>query len=275
MYVDTHAHIYHPDETKYPMKPDPYKPPPGTGHIDHLMENMAEAGVGRTVLVQTGSAYRWDNRLLADIADANRGQTVGVCTLDASSSESSALFRSLRDRNVKGLRLETAVHGESLYYHDNAVQLFRTVQDTVGVICAHLHVNLLDQLAILAKSFPEVPIVLDHAAYLGAADQPETERFKAVCAMAQYENIYPKLSFGVTGSDQEYPFTDTHDVIRGVIKAFTPDRCMWGSDFPCELWLKKATYKQHLAVFTEELGLTDYEKTAILNESPSKVWFDN
>jgi predicted TIM-barrel fold metal-dependent hydrolase len=48
---------------------------------------------------------------------------------------------------------------------------------------------------------------------------------------------------------------------------------MWGSDFPCELWLKKATYAEHLALFTEELGLSEAEQQAILEETPMRVWF--
>ena len=82
MIVDTHAHIYHGDETQYPMIEDPFRPQPGVGTIEHLRREVQANGIGRVVLIQTGSAYRWDNRLLADTARANADWTVGVCTLD-------------------------------------------------------------------------------------------------------------------------------------------------------------------------------------------------
>ena len=64
-----------------------------------------------------------------------------------------------------------------------------------------------------------------------------------------------------------------HPVVRRIIEAFGPGRCMWGSDFPCELWLKKASYQEHLALFREELGLSDGEQQAILEETPARIWF--
>lgn len=271
--VDTHAHIYHPDESLYPMKENPHRTPPGKGYIDHLKENIQQAGVERVVLVQTGSAYRWDNRLLADTAAANRSNMVGVCTLDAAAPESPTIFKNLATQNVRGLRLEPTQHGEARYYHNGAIRLFETVQEMDGVICAHIHVSFLNDLARLAKAFPEVPIVLDHCAYLNASDLPESSRVQSVCDLAQHKNIYAKLTFGITGSEEAYPFSDTHKVIRQVIAAYTPDRCMWGSDFPCEHWLKKASYQEHLQMFTEELGLSIDEKTALLSETPLKVWF--
>jgi predicted TIM-barrel fold metal-dependent hydrolase len=49
---------------------------------------------------------------------------------------------------------------------------------------------------------------------------------------------------------------------------------MWGSDFPCALWLKgKATYKSHLSLFTEALGLSENEQHSILWTTPMRVWF--
>jgi predicted TIM-barrel fold metal-dependent hydrolase len=49
---------------------------------------------------------------------------------------------------------------------------------------------------------------------------------------------------------------------------------MWGSDFPCELWLRgKATYQEHLALFTTELGLSAGERASILEHTPTRIWF--
>ena len=74
-------------------------------------------------------------------------------------------------------------------------------------------------------------------------------------------------------SEEDYPFGDTHPILRTLVDAYTPDHCMWGSDFPCENWLKKATYEEHLAVFADELGLSENEKKAILGDTPGQIWF--
>ena len=88
MIVDSHAHIYHQDEALYPMKAEPFRPEPGVGTIEHLRCEAAANGVDRVVLIPTGSAYRWDNRLLADTAKANADWTVGVCTLNPQGKDS-------------------------------------------------------------------------------------------------------------------------------------------------------------------------------------------
>ena len=63
------------------------------------------------------------------------------------------------------------------------------------------------------------------------------------------------MTFIPTGTDKVYPCPDMHEPCRRVIAAFGPDRCVWGSNFPCELWNPKVTYDQHLAIYTRELGL--------------------
>ena len=96
---------------------------------------------------------------------------------------------------------------------------------------------------------------------------------RQVCALAEHRQLRAKLTFGVTGSQMEYPFRDSQPLLKRIMAAFGPERCMWGSDFPCEHWLKKATYEQHLNLFRQELGLSRGEQEAILGAAPMEVWF--
>ena len=273
--VDTHAHIYHPDETAYPMVPDPYRPPPETGTVLHLRKEMHSIGARHAVLVQTGSAYGCDNRLLADSAAANREWAVGVCTLDPAALESAGELERLASTfNVRGVRMQPTEGRYPMFYHPGATRMWETVQRLGVVICAHIRVHFLDQLANLLARFPDVPVVLDHAAYPKAAEGVDSETVQGVMGLARFRNLSMKLTFAVTGSEEAYPFRDMHPIVRRIIEAYGPDRCMWGSDFPCEHWLKKATYGEHLALFTEELGLSEGEQQAILEETPMRIWFE-
>jgi L-fuconolactonase len=272
--VDTHAHIYHSDESAYPMMDDALRPPPGTGSIEHLREEVRKAGVTRVVLVQTGSAYRWDNRLLSDTAAENREWTAGVCTLDpASRASGQELERLVSDYNVRGVRMEPTGQRYPLLYQPGAVHIWETVRRLGAVVCAHIRASFLRQLSDLLARFPEVPVVLDHAAYPKAADGVQSDTVQGVLELSRFRNLSVKLTFAVSGSDEAYPFRDVHPIIRALIDGFGPERCMWGSDFPCEHWLKKASYAQHLALFTEEMGLSEGEKQAILEETPTRIWF--
>ena len=273
--VDAHAHIYHPDETRYPKIAEPLRPPQGTGDVDHLRREMAAAGVTRAVLVQTGTAYRWDNRLLADTAAAHSDWAVGVCTLDPAAPESVAeLERLVAGYNVRGLRMEPTRSPDPVFDHPGAHRLWAAAQHLGVVICAHVRSLFLGQLAALLACYPTVPVVLDHAAYPRATEGLASETVTRVAGLARFPNLYLKLTFAVTGSEEDYPFRDMHAILWRLIAAYGPERCMWGSDFPCELWLKdKATYRSHLSLFTEALGLSASEQESILGTTPARVWF--
>jgi predicted TIM-barrel fold metal-dependent hydrolase len=64
-----------------------------------------------------------------------------------------------------------------------------------------------------------------------------------------------------------------HSACRAVIDAFGPARCVWGSNFPCELWCPRITYVQHLRIFTDELGLDRPAMKAILGETAQRLWW--
>jgi len=48
----------------------------------------------------------------------------------------------------------------------------------------------------------------------------------------------------------------------------TSERSVWGSDFPCELWCPKATYIEHLHMFTREMGLDAEAKQGFSGKPP-------
>ena len=54
---------------------------------------------------------------------------------------------------------------------------------------------------------------------------------------------------------------------------FGPERCVWGSDFPCELWAPKINYTDHLRIFTHDLPLKESARTQILGLTAQKLWF--
>ena len=92
--------------------------------------------------------------------------------------------------------------------------------------------------------------------------------------MARFANLYAKLSFVVTASKlKDYPFADAHPALRAIVDAYGAERCMWGAGFPCEHWLKKASYTQHLALFERELALSVEERVQILGGTAARVWF--
>jgi predicted TIM-barrel fold metal-dependent hydrolase len=269
--VDCHAHVYGSDESKYPTIANPYRPPAGKGTPAHLRKQLAAAGVGFATAIQTSTFYGWDNRCLADTARDNRDLLVGVCTLNPDDARSPDLLeRYVRESNVRGMR---SIPGSSGRYVDPGVEALWAAAERLGVV---VNINTgrekRAEIETLARRHSGLKVVIDHCLYLSAG-QNGVATLGDMRILARLPNVYAKLSCVVTGSAESYPFADMHEPCRQIIAAFGPERCVWGSDFPCELWCPKATYSQHLRVFTHEMGLDAESKRWVLGQTARRLYF--
>jgi len=275
-FTDTHAHIYSPDETRYPMIEKPLRPPAGTGTVEHLQREMAANGVQRAVAIQTSTAYRWDNRFLANSAAAHAPWMVGCCTLNPEDPASPALLcRLAQTMNVRAMRSLPAGEAPHAHLDHPGVDALWSTAEEVGItINALIHVDLADELEKMVQRHPQLPVVVDHCMYPKGRDGLNGATLQRMLELARYPNLHAKLTWLVESSDLPYPFEDTHALLRAVIDAYGPERCIWGSDFPLELWTPKATYQQHLEVFTQQLGLSASALETILWRTPGRLYFD-
>ena len=96
----------------------------------------------------------------------------------------------------------------------------------------HGQANLMEP---VIQKHPGLTIVIDH---LGLAQAPVSPKETAtwdklpnIVALAKYPNVHVKFCGAPTFSKEPYPHKDVWPYIHQIIKAFTPDRLFWGSDF--------------------------------------------
>jgi len=273
--VDCHAHIYGtPEEEKrYPTVAEPLRPPRGTGTVAHLRKNMKQNGVDYVTAVQTSTYYRFDNRFTADAARRHRDFMVGICTLDPDEPQNPWVMEYLVEKsNVRGMR---SIPGKDGRMDSAGVRrLWETAQRLGIVINSLTSRTLKPQVAEMAAAHPKLRVVIDHCLNLVAGDELDAT-LADMLDLARLPNVHAKLTFIPTGTRLGYPGKDLHAACHEVIKAFGADRCVWGSDFPCELWLREQdiSYAQHLRIFTHELGLDEATKRAVLGGTAIRLWF--
>jgi len=269
--IDCHAHIYGQDEQRYPTIEEPYRPPEGKGTIEHLRTEMQAAGVRYVTAIQTSTFYRFDNRFTADSARKHGDFMAAVCTLDPDDAGSPALLEQyVRESNVRGMRSIPAANGR---LDDLGVDALWTSAEQMGIV-----INVLvgrdkrPEIESLVRRHPKLNVVIDHCLNpkAGPTLQPTLDD---MLALSRHPTIHAKLSFVPTGSAEEFPCADMHAACRAIIDEFGPERCVWGSDFPCELWCPKVTYRQHLDIFRHELGLDASTQMAVLGETARRLWF--
>ncbi len=92
----------------------------------------------------------------------------------------------------------------------------------------------LPNLLTIARNFPDLPIVIDHCAKPDFSQGKPMENWaQPMSELAACPNVYCKIS-GLAnevgaGWENSEPL---EQVVRHVLAAFTPQRCMWGSDWP-------------------------------------------
>jgi predicted TIM-barrel fold metal-dependent hydrolase len=269
--VDTHAHIYSPDERRYPPIDKPLRPPGGKGSLEDLKKESQANGVRAVCAIQTSTFYRFDNRYICDSAKANPEWVAGVCTLDPDDAHSPGLLAQyVREYGVRGMRSIPARDGR--LDHPGVRALWKTGLERGIVINVLINRDKASHLHRLLREFAGLRVVLDHCLNLKAGAELEPT-LAEVLRLAQYKNLHAKLTFVPTGSTTGYPCADMHAACLQVIDAFGAERCVWGSDFPCELWCPKVSYAEHLRIFSRDLPLSDTARTAILGETARRLWF--
>jgi len=269
--IDCHAHIYSPDEQKYPTIEKPYRPPVGTGTVEHLRRVMRESGVRYVTAIQTSTFYKWDNRFTADASRDNKDFMAGVCTLDPDDPASPELLRKYAESfNIRGMRSIPAKSGR--LDDPGVAALWKTAEELGIVINVLVNADKRSEIEALVARHPQLNVVIDHCLNVKAGPDLDNT-LQTMTALANLPTLHAKLSFIPTGSAEEFPFRDMHAPCRQIVDAYGPQRCVWGSDFPCELWCPKVTYAQHLQIFTTELGLAPAAQRAILWETPKRLWF--
>ncbi len=273
--IDCHAHIYAPDETRYPPKVNPLRVPGGGGSIEDLRRTSLAHGVTAVRAVQTASFYDYDNRYLCDAVRANPGWVAGVCTLDPDDPRSPALMRlHVRDFGVKTLR-SIPGNQRTTFDHDGVRSLWRTCAEVGATVDIFLmRLEWVEGAEKLLREFPDMTVGFDHCMDLKPGPLYE-KTLGEVLRLSRHRNLYAKVDFISTGTEAGYPGGDLHDAATQIINAYGPERCVWGSNFPNVLWTPKLTYEQHLNIIARELPLSENARAQVLGETARRLWFPN
>jgi predicted TIM-barrel fold metal-dependent hydrolase len=271
--IDCHAHIYAADERRYKPKEKPLRPPGGKASVEDLRRVSRAAGVRAVRAIQTVTFYGYDNSYLCDSVRPNRSWLRGVCTLDPDDPRSAGLLRQFaRKYGVSTLRSIPSPAQKS-FDAASVRTLWRVVAEegmTVDIFL--MRPEMAPSAMRLLKDFPRLTVGFDHCMDLKPGP-PLAPSLDAVLKLARFPNLYPKLDFIGTGTERKFPCEDLHKPCIKIIEAYGPERCVWASSFPNDLWTPKITYAEHLRIFTEVLPLTSSARRAILGETARRLWF--
>jgi L-fuconolactonase len=130
----------------------------------------------------------------------------------------------------------------------------------------------LDQALRFVKLFPEQKFILDHIAKPDIKSGEYATWQTEIKKLALNQNVYCKVSGMVTeGEWTGWKPSDFKVYLDTVLKAFGPERLMFGSDWP--VCLVAAQYDEMLQIVTDYIGsLTHLEQRKIMGETAKKIY---
>jgi predicted TIM-barrel fold metal-dependent hydrolase len=265
--VDAQVHLWKASTPERPWVPGARAQLPEPFTIERLVPMMDEAGVDRVVIVPpTLEGDRIDYAQEAVQRYPGRFAIMGRIALN--DPETARRFPTWRDQlGVLGIRLN--IGGEqAAWLTDGTADWFWPAAEKAGIPVMFLTTGQTLLFGPIAERHPQLTLIIDH---MGVSS--EAARNKAIpdaieqsAALAKYPNVSVKLSASPGFSSEPYPFRDMAPHIRRLYEAYGPRRCYWGTDITNSL--AKATYRQRVTHFTEELAfLSEEDKDWIMGRA--------
>ena len=277
MRIDSHHHVWDLSVREQGwMVGEALNPIKKNFSINDLRQAITGCGIDKTVVVQTVTNYDETPELLelADTDDLVAG-VVGFLKIDADDAITHLdSYQSLRGfKYLVGIR-DIAHDYEDVKYLSKP-QVVKNVQELGrrGLVYDLLTKTPHMRAAIdLVKACPNTKFVLDHISkpYIVKADmQPWADQ---ITELASFENVVVKVSGLFTEADwKNWKKEDFWPYLEHITKSFTPNRMMFGSDWP--VCLLAATYKQSIDLVEEFTSkFSESEKNAFWAGTANKAY---
>ena len=269
--IDAHIHVWSSDTDKYPLAPGFKKSDilPASFSPEDLLRHAKPAGVGRINLIQI-SFYGFDNSCMLDAIAKYPDVFVGTAVIDPLGSDPARLMGELAGKGIRAFRLRPNLTKEPIERWlgaDGYKSIFVAGARNNQALACLIGPDGLPELDRMCAEFPDTPVIIDHLARIGADGVIRDEDVDRLCAMAKHKKVLVKIGGFYALGKKQPPYTDLAPVIRKVIAAFGPERCMWESDSPFQVQ-GEHTYRASLDLVRSRLDfLSDSDRDWLLRKT--------
>ena len=272
MVIDAHTHLYSLDTERYPLgNPESTYRPEADGSPETLKAEMEATGVDRALTITAGF-YGWDNATTLDHLQGGTDWLAGAALVDPASEDGPDQLSRLVERGISGIRIQRYLFYQGALNDPIITPLWQRAADldlTVDVNAAQEEYGAVEE---RVRAFPRTRYILDHCGYISPDKAPSPNTVVSAVDMAQYPNVYAKLTFVPLASNESYPFRDVHWMVRELIDAFGPERCLFGTNFPQAQYSPHVSYGEIVALFREEIDLSPEERAWVLGGTAERLW---
>lgn len=275
MKIDAHQHFWNPARGDYDWMPmdneilaRPYGPADFAPHIQ-------AHGIDATVLVQAAATVN-ETEYMLGIADVTPHVAGVVGWVDFESPAERATLERLKGHpKFKGVRpMIQDIPDVDWMLGDDVQWAFRALCDLDLTFDALGFPPHLDNFLTILKRYPEMRVVVDHCMKPQIREySPETFKQWAdgMARIAGETGAFCKFSALVTEANPGWTVEDLRPYAEHVLKVFTPERVMWGSDWPvCQLAASYDEWRQAAEILTS--GFSESEKADIYGGTAARFY---
>jgi len=264
--VDCHAHVFSggfplSEKRAYTPRPDQAGTPAQYAAV------LASHGFTHALLVGA-QPYDTDNSCLLAAIAASHGRFKGIALVDAGTTDRE--FRNLADGGIVGIRINLSWDGHRILTEPGAERVFSIVRENGWFVQVHCEGGEFAKALPLLRGV-KARLMIDH---FGRPEIPlgkSQPGFRSILEYGRDSDAVCKLSGPFRTSRQGAPYSDVDPFIAGILDAFTPDRCVWGSDWPFVCFEERVDYGPQAQCIGRWLpDRSDREK--VLWETPSRLF---
>jgi predicted TIM-barrel fold metal-dependent hydrolase len=272
--IDAHSHVWSPDTAKWPLANNKTQadldPPSFTP--EELLKQAHPQKIGRVVLIQHHTYHSWDNRYLIDCAARFPGVFAVTGMLDDTKPSPEKEMKGLLERRVRAFRITSWIRKEKWLEGPGMDAMWKMAAETGQVMSCLINPEDLPGVNAMCRKHPDTQVVIDHFARIGVDGEIRESDLKNLLALAAHKKVNVKLSAYYALGKKQSPYEDLLPMIKQVLTAFGPERCMWASDAPYQV-VKGHTYADSVALLRDRAGLSAGDKEQLFRKTAERIYF--
>jgi predicted TIM-barrel fold metal-dependent hydrolase len=265
--VDAHCHVF--DTARFPYSPEAtYRPPEHEQGTPAQFSAVLDAhGLSHALLVSPTSGYLYDNRCMLAAIREGKGRFKGIARVPADLDERA--LAELSAGGAIGFRVDLVADGAAWVEQPAAARLLAQAREMGWLVQVQCERDQLYEAAAALRA-ARVRLLFDHCGRPDAELGVDQAGFKALLDFGR-EGHHVKLSGSFRFHNAFAPGARIEPFVEALLETFTPQRCVWGSDWPFLRMPMRMDYGPVLACLERWIP-NEAERRQVLWETPARLF---
>jgi predicted TIM-barrel fold metal-dependent hydrolase len=227
---DSHTHVWESNSIATRSAPNSSLTTPGSAEC--LLKLMDENNVIQSLVI-TPMTLGFDNSISLEVAHRYPERLIPIVRIDLESPYFLETFQELCGDGARGLRINLHhLPSADFLLDDKYLMLWSYLESATIPLFIHCEVSQLPIIKSISSQHQKMKIVIDHMGRVSSKDGIASPSFMNLLTLAEFPNIYIKISSTNYFAEVAGTHSDMSDFISIIVQKFSADRLLWGSDWP-------------------------------------------